>query len=156
MNRYCSYGYSLDCSRGCSIWIVHELLDLVENVSIESDSNAPLYLYTSFSFDLLQFLHLRQLVLQEAFNFPRMSSKLVVLRSITCSRDATMCTNFFKGKLIRNFFTSLASSLFFFLIKTSLASSMATPRAFDLEAISDRFPPNSSILSDSFSFRRSN
>jgi len=71
------------------------------------------------------------------------SSKLVTLRSSTCSRDATMCMYFFLGRLLRNFLTSLVSS-------------MVSPKDADFEEISDSLPTKSSIVSVSFIFKRSN
>ena len=66
-----------------------------------------------------------------------MSSKLVVLRSRTCSREATICIYFFLDKVFRNFFTSLDSS-------------MVSPSDADLDEISDSFPTKRSIVSSSF------
>ena len=71
------------------------------------------------------------------------SSKLVVLRSRICSSDATMWIYFFLGKLDKNFFTSLDSSMF-------------SPNSADFVDISDNLPVKSSMLSLSFILRRSN
>ena len=69
-----------------------------------------------------------------AFNLSTISSKLVVLRSRTCSKDATMWIYLLLGKLLRNFFTILGSS-------------MISPSEADFEEISDSFPTITSIVS---------
>ncbi|KAF8047613.1 hypothetical protein N665_2921s0003 [Sinapis alba] len=67
----------------------------------------------------------------------------VILRSRTCSNEATMWMYFFRGKLERNFFTNFESSIF-------------SPKDADFEEISDNLPTKSSIFSVSFIFKRSN
>lgn len=71
------------------------------------------------------------------------SSKLVTLKSSTCSRDATMWMYFFLGRLLRNFLTIFDSSIF-------------SPKADDFEDISDNFPTKSSMDYVPFIFKRSN
>uniref|UniRef100_A0A0D3D3E1 Uncharacterized protein n=1 Tax=Brassica oleracea var. oleracea TaxID=109376 RepID=A0A0D3D3E1_BRAOL len=62
---------------------------------------------------------------------------------MTCSSAAVICMNFVRGRLWRNFFTSLDSSI-------------TSPKAEDFEDISASFPEKSSMVSVSFILIRLN